>query len=107
VLLYDLLDGESITVVLDSRNRIQEVVGVDSLRGRWSAKIARSEASAMYRAAQESIVRQLNGEKIAWLLQSGMVRFPDRPVKVGDSWSYDIGGSARVHVTETLRKVSG
>lgn len=109
--VYDLLVGESMTVRLGSNNHLQQILEFDALRKTLRAKAARYGLTDRFRGILETTLNGLNEQRFKGVLESGFARFPDQPVSIGDTWSYDKSDMSDVpfglHITYTLLNIVG
>ena len=84
--LFSGLVGQSFTMKIDSQGKVSNVEGVDKLLGAMLQNVDSSN-----RIQMEASVNQLfNEEAITSSMQQITAVYPDKPVKVGTSWTQDI-----------------
>jgi hypothetical protein len=102
--------GESFVIVVSPRGVVQKVEGLDRLMEKVFKTIPQNPASA---AATQAMRNSLSDESMKQILSQGFAQFPDRAVKVGESWSGEstianpLFGKATTTTTSTLTAVEG
>ena len=102
--------GESFVIVVSPTGVVLKVEGVDRLMEKVFKTIPQSPA---FTAAMQGMRNALSDESMKQMLSQGFARFPDRAVKVGESWSGESTminpflGKATTTTTSTLTGVEG
>ena len=102
--------GESFVIVVSPTGVVLKVDGVDRLMEKVFKTIPQSPA---FTAAMQGMRNALSDESMKQMLSQGFARFPDRAVKVGESWSGESTminpflGKTTTTTTSTLAGVEG
>jgi hypothetical protein len=102
--------GESFVTVIGPTGVVQKVEGIDRLMEKMLKNIPQTPASA---AALNSMKSGFSDEAMKQMFGQGFSQFPDRPLKVGDTWSRDstlanpMLGQQTTSTTATLTGVDG
>jgi hypothetical protein len=102
--------GEAFVIVVSPTGVVQRVEGVDRLMEKLFKASSQNPAAA---AAMQAMRSGFSDESMKQMLSQGFPRFPDRAVKVGESWSgestadYPLLGKMTTITTLTLTGVRG
>jgi hypothetical protein len=108
--IYSSLIGEPFTVVMAPTGAVQKVEGFSSIAEKMFKNIPQDPAAA---GMLNGIKSSLSDEAVRTMFMQSFAQFPDRPLKLGDTWNgrFDtsnpmLGGSTTL-VTSTLKAVEG
>lgn len=103
------LKNASFNMLISSDGSIKSVSGVDKMVNDMVTKITTD--TAQIRAVKASLAKQFNADVIKQTMESALKIFPQKPVKIGDSWiissKVNITMPIESVVTYTLKEVKG
>jgi len=95
--LFGAIKGQKFTMKVDAEGKVQEVIGFENMAKTIVDSIAMDESQKA--EMMQSFNQQFNGEKIKNQFERAWYIFPNKEVKLGDSWQKntevagDMGGS--------------
>lgn len=96
------LIGKSVTLIMDEKNNIKDVQGFDQMMGDSS-----NPAAAQTR---EALKNMLSKDQIKSMWGAFFAMYPDKPVRIGDSWNEEVdmavsGMNMKIKYKMTLKSV--
>lgn len=103
------LKNASFSMLISPNGSVKSVSGVDKMVNDMVTKITTD--TAQIKAVKASLAKQFNAEVIKQTMESALKIFPEKPVKLGDSWTIssklNITMPIESTVTYTLKEVKG
>jgi hypothetical protein len=102
--MFRSMKGKSFTMKVDAEGKVIEVAGIDQLADEMVKSMnLPEEAKGMM---QQSFKSQFNEESIKQTFSQAFSIFPNKPVKVGDTWNKDVSmGGMTAATMKTTYKV--
>ncbi|WP_231425737.1 MULTISPECIES: DUF6263 family protein [Pedobacter] len=81
------IKGASFRMVMEPNGTIKSLTGIDAMLTSMTSKM--SKDSAVISTLKASLAKQFNSEGMKQTMESSLKIYPDKPVKIGDSWTVD------------------
>ncbi|WP_316806032.1 DUF6263 family protein [Pedobacter agri] len=81
------IKGASFRMVMAPDGSIKSLTGIDAMLTRMASKM--SKDSAVMISIKASLAKQFNAESMKQTMESSLKVYPEKPVKIGDSWTVD------------------
>lgn len=107
--MFSALKGKSFIIKVDKEGKVTEVTGLQQIADAMvSSMKVKEEMKPMVRQA---FTQQFNEENIKELFSQSFNIFPNKPVKVGDSWEKKLSGTSLMPMdmttTYTVKSIDG
>jgi hypothetical protein len=107
--MFSALKGKSFIIKVDKEGKVTEVTGLQQIADAMvSSMKVKEEMKPMVRQA---FTQQFNEENIKELFSQSFNIFPNKPVKVGDSWEKKLSGTSLMPMdmttTYTVKSIGG
>jgi hypothetical protein len=107
--MFGALKGKSFLMKVDKEGKVTEVTGLQQIADAMVGSMNLKEE--MKPAAMQAFTQQFNEQNIKDIFSQSFNIFPNKPVKVGDSWEKQIAGSTSmpmdVTTTYTVKSIEG
>jgi len=84
---FSALKGATFNMVSGANGEIKSVTGVEKMLDNIAAKMSKDASQASQ--IKNSLSKQFNSEAMKQTMESSFRIYPDKPVKIGDSWTVD------------------
>ncbi|RDC54125.1 hypothetical protein DU508_23100 [Pedobacter chinensis] len=81
------IKGAAFRMVMEPNGTIRSLIGIDQMLTLMASKM--SKDSAVVNSLKASLAKQFNTEGMKQTMESSLKIYPDKPVKIGDSWTVD------------------
>ncbi|TCD12959.1 hypothetical protein EZ449_02625 [Pedobacter frigidisoli] len=81
------LKGATFNMVMEPNGTIKSLTGIEQMLTNMASKMAKD--SVMMQNIKASLSKQFNSEGMKQTMESSLKIYPDKPVKIGDSWTVD------------------
>lgn len=81
------LKGASFYMIVTPNGAIKSVAGIDKMLDNMAAKM--STDTSQVKLLKEALSKQFSNEVVKQTMESSFKIYPDKPVKLGDSWTVD------------------
>jgi len=81
------IKGATFRMVMEPNGSIKSLIGIEKMLTSMATKM--SKDSAVVNSLRESLAKQFNADGMKQTMESSLKIYPQKPVKVGDSWTVD------------------
>lgn len=94
------LRNASFTMILSPNGAVKSISGMDKMISEMARKM--TSDTAQIKPIIVSLSKQFNAEVVRQTMESSLKIFPDKPVKIGDSWTIN----TKMHVTMPVESIT-